>query len=141
MEDSSIVTLTVFRFNPNVESTPRYAEYQVPWADGLSMLEAVRHVYEEVDGTLYFRNYHCSRGLCQACLLKINGKTQRSCHCILEKGAAYTVEPPEGYSLIRDLGVDFGYPIRFGSGQEVAWVGDGVSIESKAKVMEQVEVK
>ncbi len=104
------------------------------------MTKAVRYVYETLDETLFFRNYHCKRGLCQICLLRINGKTERGCYAMLKKGQTYLVEPPERYPLIRDLGVDFGTPVKPSTNGEICWVRDGASIEGEYELVPQVDM-
>ena len=102
------VHLRVFRFNPGVDMAPYYSHYSLPWSEGLTLLSAVRQIYETVDATLGFRNYYCGRGLCAGCLFTVNGVEKRSCHVVLEAGEEYLVEPPGKYPVIRDLVVDVG---------------------------------
>jgi succinate dehydrogenase/fumarate reductase-like Fe-S protein len=104
------VTLRVFRFDPGQDTAPGYRSYAVPWSEGLSVLEALRFIYEHIDGSLAFRNYHCGRGRCASCLLAINGRNRRGCHYLIPREAELTVEPAAGYPLVRDLVVEFGLP-------------------------------
>jgi len=101
------VRLKILRYNPDNGRRPHYREYSIPWTSGLSVLEALRYIYEHQDATLAFRDYHCSRGLCGSCYLTVNGKKIKGCHAILEEGREYRVEPARGYEVIRDLVVDF----------------------------------
>lgn len=135
MQETGKVTLRVHRFNPTVDSAPWFKVYQLPWSEGLSMLEAVRCIYYKLDNSLSFRNYHCGRGLCRACLMKIDGKTQRGCYFILKKDSSYLVEPPDGYPILRDLTVDFGVPIRLKPEGDIYWVKEGVRIEEEGAVV------
>ena len=102
------IDLNIFRFDPDTDSVPYYRKYNLPWTEGLTLLMAVRKVYETVDPTLGFRNYFCGRGLCSSCLMTVDGKTKKSCHIVLEAGREYLVEPAKGYPIIRDLVVDYG---------------------------------
>jgi len=102
--------LRVFRFDPDRDSAPGYQLYELPWSEGLSMLEAIRYVYEHLDGSLAFRNYHCGRGRCSSCLMFINGRNRRGCHFLVPADSEVTVEPAAGFPLVRDLVVDFGMP-------------------------------
>ncbi len=137
MEDRAEVTLKLLRFNPSIEGKPHYSEYVVPWSEGLSTLEAVRFVHSSLDPTLAFNDYYCGRGLCQGCLLEIDGKTQRSCHHLLAKGSTHTVGPPGGFPVIRDLRVDFGVPVRLEPQGEIHWLRDGARIESQAGTVQE----
>ncbi|MEW6524436.1 MAG: 2Fe-2S iron-sulfur cluster-binding protein [Bacillota bacterium] len=118
--------LKVFRFDPDRDGTSRHQVYQIPWSEGLSVLEALRYIYEHLDGSLAFRNYHCGRGLCASCLMSINGQNKRSCHFLVSHEEEVTVEPASGYPIIRDLVVDFGIPRPEGS------VRDGVTVHRGA---------
>jgi succinate dehydrogenase / fumarate reductase iron-sulfur subunit len=60
------ICLKIFRFDPDVDSMPYYVSYTVPWTEGLTLLMAVRKVYETIDPDLAFRNYFCGRGLCSS---------------------------------------------------------------------------
>lgn len=102
------VRLKVFRFNPQVDTLPYYSSYSLPWSEGLTLLSAIRQIYETIDSTIGFRNYFCGRGLCGSCLMTVDGTVKKSCHVVLEAGREYLVEPPVKYPVIRDLVVDFG---------------------------------
>jgi succinate dehydrogenase / fumarate reductase iron-sulfur subunit len=102
------IELKIFRFDPDRDSVPYYQQYTLPWTEGLTLLMAVRKVYETIDPTLGFRNFFCGRGLCASCLMTVNGSTKKSCHVVLEVGREYVVEPAKGYPIIRDLVVDYG---------------------------------
>lgn len=140
MEDRAEVVLKILRFNPSVDRAPSYEEYRMPWSEGLSVLEALRHVNRDLDSTLAFNDYYCGRGLCQGCLLEINGKTQRSCHHLLEKNGVRVVGPPAGFPVIRDLRVDFGVPVRLEAGGEILWVKDGATMETESNSARQESV-
>lgn len=100
--------LKIFRFNPEIDIIPYYSSYTLPWAEGFTMLAAIRMIYAAIDPSLGFRNYFCGRGLCAGCRVTIDGTAKRACHFILEAGREYVVEPLKNYPVIRDLVVDFG---------------------------------
>jgi succinate dehydrogenase/fumarate reductase-like Fe-S protein len=102
------IDLKIFRFDPDEDAVPYYRTYTLPWTEGLTLLMAIRKVYETIDPTLAFRNYFCGRGLCSSCLMTVDGKLKKSCHVVLEAGREYLVEPAKGYPIIRDLAVDYG---------------------------------
>jgi fumarate reductase iron-sulfur subunit len=135
MEDKTNVTLKILRFNPSVDRRPFDRQYEIPWTEGLSVLEAVRYVHRVLDPTLAFNDYYCGRGLCQGCLLEIDGKTQRSCHYLLRKDSSPVVGPPAGFPVIRDIRVDFGVPVKLGPGNEILWFKDGARIEAESKAL------
>ncbi len=102
------IRLKVFRFDPDIQTVPYYQTYNLPWAEGLTLLAAIREVYRTQDPTLGFRNYFCGRGLCAGCQVTVDGSVKRACHVILEAGREYLVEPVKNHPVIRDLVVDFG---------------------------------
>ncbi len=102
------IRLKVFRFDPDVDATPYYLTYTLPWTEGMTLLMAVKKIYETIDPTLGFRNYFCGRGLCTSCLMTVDSVVKKSCHKVLEPEREYLVEPVKNYPVIRDLVVDFG---------------------------------
>ena len=102
------ISLKIFRFDPETDSLPYYKTYTLPWTEGLTLLMAVKKIYETIDPTLGFRNYYCGRGLCGSCVMTVDGTVKKSCHVVLEGGREYLVEPAKNYPVIRDLVVDFG---------------------------------
>ncbi len=102
------IRLKIFRFDPDIQTVPYYQTYNLPWAEGLTLLAAIREVYRTQDSTLGFRNYFCGRGLCAGCQVTVDGGVKRACHVILEAGREYLVEPVKNHPVIRDLVVDFG---------------------------------
>ena len=99
------IRLKVFRFNPTVDSRPIFQEYEVEKSEKMSVLSAIRQIYETLDGSLSFSGYFCYRKLCGLCQMKINGKNRLSCRTRVEDGMI--IEPAPGYALIKDLAVDF----------------------------------
>ncbi|HWQ43597.1 MAG TPA: 2Fe-2S iron-sulfur cluster-binding protein [Desulfosporosinus sp.] len=102
------IRLKVFRFDSDLDAEPYYSNYTLPWTDGLTLLMAIKRIYETIDPTLGFRNYFCGRGLCGSCLMTVDGRVKKSCHVILEADREYLVEPLKNYPVIRDLVVQFG---------------------------------
>lgn len=101
------VLLKIFRFNPYVDSSPAYIEYEVPWSDGLLLLQAVKYVRDNLDETLSFRDYCCGCTWCSSCMMMVNGKGVRTCSRPLKPGESLTIEPLRGFRVIKDLAVDF----------------------------------
>ena len=100
----------VFRFDPEKDDKPRYKEYDVPVEEGMSVLRALRYIYEHFDGSLAFRDYFCRTNQCGMCGMLVNGKPAFACNRKLEKET--TIEPLAGFPVIKDLIVDFGKKTR-----------------------------
>jgi succinate dehydrogenase/fumarate reductase-like Fe-S protein len=105
------VFLKVFRFDPDTDFVPRYVSYQVPWKEGLLLLSALKHVRENLDETLAFRDYCCGCSWCASCVMMVDGKGTQACSRPLKPGESLLIEPMWGFPIIKDLAVDFGVNI------------------------------
>ncbi len=105
------VYLKVFRYDGEADSAPRYGEYVVPWREGLVLLCGLRHVRENLDMTLAFRDYCCGCSWCMSCVMTVNGEGMRTCSRLVKPGERLLVEPMRGFPVIRDLVVDFGVTV------------------------------
>lgn len=104
------VTLDVYRFDPEADESARIETYLVPWVDGMTVLEALFHVLERLDGSLAFR-FSCREGICGACAMFINGSYRLACETqvarLLDEGhSRVTVMPLPHLPVIKDLVVD-----------------------------------
>ncbi len=79
-----------------------WEEYEVE-GEGLTVLEILRIIKEEIDPTLSFRAF-CRAGICGTCGLKVNGEHKLACSTRVYGDV--TLEPPDGYPVIKDLVVD-----------------------------------
>ena len=111
MSSSAPIILKVFRFDPNCDFAPVYKTYEVPWQEGLLLLQALKYVRDHIDETLSFRDYCCGCSWCMSCMMMVNGKGMRTCSRPLDAGEQITVEPMRGYPVIKDLAVDFGVTV------------------------------
>ena len=103
------VLLRVFRYNPGREGdAARMVTYRVPVSKGLTVLDALLWVKENVDPGLAFR-FSCRMGICGSCGMLINGKPALGCETqIAELGTdVIEVAPLAQYEVIRDLATDF----------------------------------
>lgn len=105
------VSLKVFRYDPGTDQVPTYKTYQVPWSEGMILLNAIKYVRDHLDETLAFRDYCCGCSWCLSCMMMVDGKGMRTCSRVLKPGESLLVEPLRGYPIIRDLAVDFGMTI------------------------------
>ena len=77
-------------------------QYEVPHFEGMTMLVALRYIHDKLDPNLAFRNYHCGRGVCVTCVVRMDGKKVRACSFPLESQKTYEVTPAND-KQIRDL--------------------------------------
>lgn len=103
------ILLKVFRYNPAVPvDEPRMVTYRVPMSRGLTVLDALLWVKENVDNGLSFR-YSCRMGICGSCGMLINGKPMLGCETQIAELGTDVVEvgPLTNYEVIRDVATDF----------------------------------
>jgi succinate dehydrogenase/fumarate reductase-like Fe-S protein len=130
--DVPAIEVRVFRFDPQHGGAPRYESYSVPTAAPLTALEVLDYIYAHLDRHLAYRSYYCLKGVCLACLVRINGKGAKGCERLLEPGRAYTLDPIQGYPVIRDLAVDFGREVGAPDGAGTLLARDGAVMAAKA---------
>ena len=106
-----MINLKVFRYNPDKDEAPSYVDYEVPWREGLLVLNALKHVRDNIDETLAFRDFCCGCAWCMSCLMTVNGKGIRTCSKLLKPGDSLVIEPLWGNPVIKDLVVDFGVSV------------------------------
>jgi fumarate reductase iron-sulfur subunit len=78
MNSPRSVELEVLRYRPEQESEPVWQRYAVPYSDDMSVLQALQHVKDELDGTLSFR-WSCRMAICGSCGMMVNGKPALAC--------------------------------------------------------------
>ncbi len=95
------------RYDPEKDQKPYFQEYVVEIDRELTVHELLTKIHKNYDGTLAYRAYKCFKGMCTTCIVKLDGKTVRSCATRVEPGSEITIEPAGGGALVRDLVVDF----------------------------------
>lgn len=63
-----------------------YATYKTPYWEGMTVLDLMRYIADELDGTFAFYDHACKRGFCGSCLVKVNGKNSLSCRVLVLDG-------------------------------------------------------
>ncbi len=98
------IDISVFRFDPGQDREPKYQQYAVPFTTGMSVMDALDYVYQNLDSTLaYYDHAGCSLGICARCVLKLNGKNCVSCQTPLPESGTVTIEPSNMKSVLKDL--------------------------------------
>lgn len=97
------VTIRIFRGGPGDE--PRYDTFDVPYREGMSVLDAVVWVRTHVDSTVAFRYSCINANACKECMVLVDGKVNYACTARLGTEPT-TVEPLGNKTLIRDLVTD-----------------------------------
>lgn len=100
--------LSVFRFDPEADSRPRFQQYTVAVRPGETVLEALFDVLENQDGSLAFR-YACRGAVCGSCAMHISGKYRLACQSQMsDLPGTVVVQPLSHVKVIKDLVVDMG---------------------------------
>ncbi len=102
-----LITLNVFRYQPEKSKEPTYQEYEIPYHKDWVILDALNYIKDQIDGSLTYR-WSCRMGVCGSCGMMVNGKPVLTCATFLE---SYTpgpirIEPLENFPVIRDLVID-----------------------------------
>lgn len=107
MEKEDMAKVTIYRFDPTKDAEPRYDVFEnVPY-QAMRVSDVLTYIYQNIDSSLVFR-YSCRMGLCDACLMKVNGKVEVACKTPAEK--EMLIEPVDKFVVLKDLVVDFSQP-------------------------------
>jgi len=109
MADIKNVSLSIYRYNPEVNDKPYMQDYQMTIVAGsdpmiLTLLERLK---AEQDATLSYRR-SCREGVCGSDGMNINGKNGLACitHLSTLNTDKIVIRPLPGFPVVRDLVVD-----------------------------------
>lgn len=92
--------------SPVTEEGNNLDSFEVPHAKAMTILSMLRYVNEHLDPSVAFRDFRCGRGVCNTCLVRVNGKAKRMCETPVQPGSDILLEPAPGV-VIKDLIIDF----------------------------------
>ncbi|WP_448382580.1 succinate dehydrogenase/fumarate reductase iron-sulfur subunit [Desulfosoma sp.] len=102
------LTLEIFRFDPEVDTAPRYQTYRVAADPTERILDCLNRIKWEQDGSLSFR-MSCGHGVCGSDAVRINGRCALACQKLVKDVAEaqpIRVEPLPSFKVLKDLVVD-----------------------------------
>jgi succinate dehydrogenase / fumarate reductase iron-sulfur subunit len=109
MADTTLLTLSIYRYNPEVDSKPymRNYEFDLPAGSNPMLLTLLERIKAEQDPTLSFRR-SCREGVCGSDGMNINGTNGLACitHIADLRSNKIVIRPLPGFPVIRDLVVD-----------------------------------
>lgn len=107
MEESEKITFKVSRHIPDKEGYPKTKSYDVKYILGMTVLDGLIYIKENLDPSLTFR-YSCRMASCGSCGMLINGVPSLACYTpIVElKTHEILLEPLPHLPIIKDLVVD-----------------------------------
>jgi succinate dehydrogenase / fumarate reductase, iron-sulfur subunit len=103
------VTFRIQRYDPDKDSKPYFQLYKIELQHGMTILDALMHIKENLDPTLSYRK-SCRMGICGSCAMQVNGFPQLTCQTQVVEISTDTIEvrPLANYPVIRDLVPDLG---------------------------------
>ncbi|WXG43129.1 MAG: fumarate reductase (CoM/CoB) subunit TfrB [Promethearchaeati archaeon SRVP18_Atabeyarchaeia-1] len=102
---ASSIELRVYRYDPKKADAPRYDNYEVPYSEGMTVLDALDYVYENLDPTLAYRK-SCRQGSCGSCAVLVNAKPCAACRTLVKEGKDLTISPLLHFDVVKDLVTD-----------------------------------
>jgi len=98
------VTVKVFRFDPSVDSEPRYDSFKVSYDEEETILGVLKRIAKDHNPSLVFRE-SCRIGNCSLCTMKVNGKGILACRKPMKDFGKVdlVIEPLHREKVIRDL--------------------------------------
>ena len=103
-----MLTVSIYRYNPDVDSEPRMQEYQLDTGGKDLMVLDVLELLKAEDPTLSFRR-SCREGVCGSDGMNMGGKNGLACVTPLSavvKNDKLVLRPLPGLPVVRDLVVD-----------------------------------
>ena len=83
----------------------RFERYEVPFEEGMSVLDALRWIRAHVDSSLAIRYSCINANACHTCMALVDGRVEYTCTARLTPDGA-TVGPLPKRPIIRDLVTD-----------------------------------
>jgi succinate dehydrogenase/fumarate reductase iron-sulfur protein len=97
--------IKVLRSDKLSQTKPSFEDYEVPYFDGMTILDALRYIQAEIDSSLSFR-WECSKGTCGTCGIMVNGKPVMACHKHLDPNEPTLIAPLSKFPVNKDLAID-----------------------------------
>lgn len=109
MADTRILSLSLYRYNPEVDEKPYMKDYEIaiPVKSDPMLLTLLERLKAEQDVTISYRR-SCREGVCGSDGMNINGKNGLACITSLSqlKTDNIVIRPLPGFPVVRDLVVD-----------------------------------
>ncbi|QMT58988.1 succinate dehydrogenase iron-sulfur subunit [Legionella sp. PC997] len=107
--DSRTLTLSIYRYNPEVDAKPYMKDYEleVPVKSDPMLLTLLERLKAEQDPSITYRR-SCREGVCGSDGMNINGTNGLACitHVSQLNTDKIVIRPLPGFPVIRDLAVD-----------------------------------
>ncbi len=95
----------VQRYRPEVDEQPWMQEFDVPYTEDTSVLEAIQFIKDELEPSLSFR-WSCRMAICGSCGYMVNGEPKLGCKTFLRDYKDLEIASLENFPIERDLVAD-----------------------------------
>ena len=101
------IVYKIQRYNPEKDQKLRFQLFTIPTKRGMTILDGLIYIKENLDGTLAFRT-SCRMGICGSCGMLVNNYPHLACHTQIEefRPDIITLKPLPNLAIIKDLVVD-----------------------------------
>lgn len=96
----------VLRFDPCIDDQPRCQIYEVPFFEGMTVLDVLVYIQQHLDPSLSFRQ-ECRKGICGTCGIMLDDKPVLACQAAVDPDSDPIIAPLRQFPVIKDLVVDF----------------------------------
>ena len=98
------IIFKVLRYDPDKDKKPYYDEFEIPLTSGMTVLDGLLYIKENLDNTLAYRA-SCRMGVCGSCGMMINNFPKLACQTQVKdlKSKTIKIAPLPNYPQIRDL--------------------------------------
>jgi fumarate reductase iron-sulfur subunit len=104
---ASRITIEVLRYDPARDEVPRTQAWTIPYTADMSVLQALQHIKDHLDGSLTFR-WSCRMAICGSCGVMVDGVPRLGCRTFLRDLAPgpVRIEALAHFPIEKDLVVD-----------------------------------
>jgi len=104
VDSTDQVTFKVQRYDPEQDAVIHFQEFVVPTSHGMTVLEGLLYIKENLDSSLAFRT-SCRMGVCGSCGMLVNDYPHLACHTQIEEfnSNKLTIKSLPNMPVIKDL--------------------------------------
>ena len=116
------LTLRILRNRPGEDVAPRWQDFTIEEAEGMTLFLALNEVRERLEPSLQF-DFVCRAGICGSCGMLIDGRPGLACRTLTrDLGDTVTLAPLPVFELIGDLSVNTGKWMRGTAERLETWI-------------------
>ena len=98
------MTISIQKYEPSVDENPYVVDYDIPWHESMTLLEALTAVNDEEAPVVF--DFSCRGRDCGRCAMALNGTPCLACVTLVDEAGENLVTPLPGFPVVRDLVVD-----------------------------------